>query len=52
MHWVRHPIRSGDTLSAIAQRYRITVARLQDFNTLSNSHIVAGDLLIVPVARS
>ncbi len=52
VRWVRHPIRSGDTLSAIAQRYRISVARLQDFNTLSNSHIVAGDLLIVPVTRS
>ena len=52
LHWVRHKIRSGDTLSAIARRYRITVTHLQDFNELPNSHIVAGDLLIVPVARS
>jgi membrane-bound lytic murein transglycosylase D len=51
VHWVRHQIRSGDTLSAIAHRYRITVTRLQDFNELPNSRIVAGDLLIVPVTK-
>jgi membrane-bound lytic murein transglycosylase D len=51
VQWVRHRIRSGDTLSAIAQRYRIGVARLRQFNDLPDSSIMAGDLLIVPVAQ-
>ena len=51
VQWVRHAIRAGDTLSAIAQRYRIKVARLREFNQLQDSSIRAGDLLIVPVAR-
>ena len=48
-HWVRHRIRAGDTLNAIARRYRITVAHLSEFNQLPDSSIMAGDLLIVPV---
>jgi membrane-bound lytic murein transglycosylase D len=52
VQWVRHRIRSGDTLSDIAQQYRITVSRLREFNLLTGSRIIAGNLLIVPVARS
>ncbi len=52
LHWVRHPIRAGETLSAIARRYRISVAHLQEFNQLRGSTIMAGDLLIVPVVQS
>jgi len=51
VHWVRHHIRAGDTLSAIARRYRITVAHLRKFNQLPDYSIMAGDLLIVPVAQ-
>jgi membrane-bound lytic murein transglycosylase D len=51
VQWVRHRIRSGDTLSDIAQQYRITVTRLREFNRLTGSRIIAGDLLIVPDAR-
>jgi membrane-bound lytic murein transglycosylase D len=51
VHWVRHHIRAGDTLSSIARRYRIGVARLREFNQLAGSGIMAGDLLIVPVVR-
>ena len=49
VHWVRHHIRAGDTLTGIARRYRITVAHLSEFNQLPDSSIMAGDLLIVPV---
>jgi membrane-bound lytic murein transglycosylase D len=47
--WVRHRIRHGDTLSTIAQQYRIPTAQLRTFNRLPDSNIMAGDLLIVPV---
>ncbi len=50
-HWIRHRIRAGDTLSVIARRYRITVAHLRKFNQLPDYSIMAGDLLIVPVAQ-
>jgi LysM repeat protein len=51
VQWVRHAIRTGDTLGAIAQRYRIKVARLREFNQLPDSNIRTGDLLIVPVSQ-
>jgi membrane-bound lytic murein transglycosylase D len=50
--WVRHRIRFGDTLSTIAQRYRIPLTRLREVNRLPDANIMAGDLLIVPVTRS
>jgi LysM repeat protein len=44
-------IRSGDTLSAIAQRYHTTVARLVALNHLpgNGNLIIAGNMLKVPV---
>jgi membrane-bound lytic murein transglycosylase D len=48
---IRHRIRRGDSLSAIAQQYRTTVPLLRKANRLKGNKIIAGDLLIVPVAR-
>ncbi|MGD8616404.1 MAG: LysM peptidoglycan-binding domain-containing protein, partial [Gammaproteobacteria bacterium] len=50
VQWVRHKIRSGETLSHIAGRYRTTVAALRETNDLSGSAIRAGRHLLVPVA--
>ncbi len=46
--WLRYPINTGDTLTAIAQRYGVSVSVLQQSNGLRSSRIRAGDHLLVP----
>ena len=48
--WARYRIVYGDTLAAIAKRYRTTVAVLMKFNGLRSDRIHAGRDLMVPVA--
>ena len=48
---IRHRIRLGDNLSTIAQKYRTTVSMLRKVNRLQGNKIIAGDLLIIPVAE-
>ena len=43
--FVVHKIRSGETLSTIARRYRVTVTDLKRWNNLRSSNIVAGKTL-------
>lgn len=43
--FVTHRIRSGETLSTIARRYRVTVTELKQWNGLRSSNIVAGKTL-------
>ena len=50
VNWVRHRIKSGETLSVIAKRYATTVALLKHKNRLRNSLIRAGKHLLVPKA--
>ncbi len=50
VQWERHRIRSGETLSQIARRYRTTIGVLKEFNGLRGTRIRAGHSLIVPVA--
>ncbi|MEE4184669.1 MAG: N-acetylmuramoyl-L-alanine amidase [Gammaproteobacteria bacterium] len=45
-----HVIRSGDTLSGIAQRYRVSIATLRSVNSLSSSRIRVGQVLRIPQA--
>ena len=43
--FVIHKIRSGESLSTIARRYRVTIAELKRWNGLRSSNIVAGKTL-------
>jgi len=46
--WTRHLIKNGDTLSHIARQYKSDVGVLQQTNALHDSHIEAGEYLLVP----
>ena len=48
---IKYRVRRGDTLSAIAQNSRTTVARLRQINQLDSTRIFAGKLLIVPLGE-
>jgi N-acetylmuramoyl-L-alanine amidase len=43
-----HTISRGETLSGIAQRYRVSLSRLRDANNLRNDTIRIGQVLIIP----
>jgi membrane-bound lytic murein transglycosylase D len=51
IQWVRHRIRSGDTLGTIAMRYKTTVSLIKKVNGLRGHQIRAGNSLVIPVAR-
>ena len=50
MRWARHQIRRGDTLSAIARRYGVSVRSIQRTNKLRGTRIRAGNTLLIPVS--
>jgi len=43
-----HVVRTGDTLSSIARRYRTTIQALRNVNNLAASRILAGQRLKIP----
>ncbi|MGA7800711.1 MAG: LysM peptidoglycan-binding domain-containing protein, partial [Gammaproteobacteria bacterium] len=50
VHWNRHEVHSGETLSGIAMHYHTTVALLRKVNKLHGNTIRAGHHLLIPVA--
>jgi len=48
----KHTIRSGETLSSIASKYRCSVTDLKDWNKLRGNTIHPGDKLIVFIAAA
>ncbi len=48
LQWHRHKIRSGESLSVIAHKYKISVAALKKSNHLKSTRIRAGKYLMVP----
>lgn len=50
LNWVRHKIRSGDSLLKIAKKYHTSVDVIQQVNKIKGNVIRAGDHVMVPVA--
>lgn len=50
INWERYKIKSGDTLSVIASRYKTTSKILRQVNNLRGNSIRAGKVLFVPIA--
>lgn len=48
--WVRHKIKSGDSLIGIAKQYKTSVATLKDVNNIRGNMIRQGQTLMIPVA--
>jgi LysM repeat protein/predicted nucleic acid-binding Zn ribbon protein len=49
---IRHRVREGETLYAIAAQYNVTVEEIQAANNMTDVLIRTGDELIIPVTRT
>ncbi|MBT3347349.1 MAG: transglycosylase SLT domain-containing protein [Thiotrichales bacterium] len=47
--WIRHLIKSGDTLGAIALKYKSSVQLIKNQNRIKDDKIVAGKKLTIPI---
>lgn len=45
--WVEHRIRNGETLSAIAAKYGVSVNQIKEWNNLSSNNIYMGRKLVI-----
>ena len=52
VHWVRHRVRRGETLSHLASHYKTTSAVLSQLNKLKGHSIHPGQYLIIPIESS
>jgi len=52
MRWARYPVRPGDTLSHIAQRYGVSISAIKSSNRLNGTMIRVGQTLLVPLSRA
>lgn len=50
LNWVRHKIRSGESLGLIAQKYTSSIKVIKQVNNLKSNRIIIGDYLLVPVS--
>ena len=50
--WVRHKIRSGETLSTIAKKYATTISVIKSHNGIRGTIIRTGNYLIIPVPQN
>ncbi len=52
LSWTRHKIKSGESLSVIADRYNTTITAIRNTNNIRSNLIVAGQSLMIPVASA
>lgn len=50
--WVRHKIRSGESLSVIAYRYQTSSREIQKLNHMKGSFLRAGKTLLIPLPQN
>ena len=50
--WVRHKVRSGESLSVIAKKYATTISIIKNHNKIRGTFIRAGQYLLIPVAQN
>ena len=50
LNWVRHKVKSGDSLLKLAKQYHTTTDIISRVNELRSNMIIAGEHLIIPVA--
>jgi len=49
IQWQKHKIRSGDSLSVIAEKYQTSSRAIKKLNRMKNSRIRAGKTLLIPI---
>ena len=49
--FTKHKVRSGESLSVIAQRYGTTTEALKVFNKLPSNSLLIGQVLTIPVTK-
>lgn len=52
VNWAKHKIKSGESLSVIARKYKTSVKEIQKMNALKSHRIRAGKTLIIPVPET
>jgi membrane-bound lytic murein transglycosylase D len=50
LNWVRHNVKSGESLGLIANKYNTTIDVIQSINNMKNNVIYTNDFLLVPIA--
>ncbi|MCT8986730.1 lytic transglycosylase [Shewanella phaeophyticola] len=50
INWVRYKIKSGDSISEIADQFETTATLIRSSNGIKGNNIIAGKFLIIPVA--
>lgn len=51
VRWLRHQVKSGESLSYLANKYKTTLSQIKSANSLKDNLIKVGDHLIMPVAQ-
>jgi membrane-bound lytic murein transglycosylase D len=50
LNWVRHKVKSGESLGLIAKKYNTTIDVIQSINGMNDNVIFTNDFLLVPIA--